>query len=139
MTDNINECDVPILLVTDSAYPLPPWLMTCFKDNGNLTHGQVKFSYQLSQARMVVECAFGQMSRFRCLTKKSEACLEYLPFKVATCCVLDNLCEMREDVLQQNEVLESLGDDNIYDMLDADIEEDAEDVRQALTVFFLRS
>jgi hypothetical protein len=138
VTENIDECDVPIMLVADSAYPLLPWLMTRFKDNGNLNHCQVKFNYQLSRARMVVECAFGQMkSRFRCLMKKSETYLEYLPSKVATCCVLHNLCKMREDALQQDEIVESFNEDNdIYDMLDVDIEGDSEEFRLALTAFF---
>ena len=136
---DVSFCDVPIMLVADSAYPLLPWLMTRFKGNVNLNDSQVKFNYQMSRVRMVVECAFGRMkSRFRCLKKKSETYLEYLPSKVATCncCVLHNLCEMREDVLQQDEIVVNLNDDNnAYDMPD-DIEGDAEELRLALAAFF---
>jgi hypothetical protein len=44
---------------------------------------------------------------------------------------------MREDALQQDEIVESFNEDNdIYDMLDVDIEGDSEEFRLALTPFF---
>ena len=136
-TENIDECDVSIMLVANSSYPLLPWLMMHFKDKGNLNRSQIQFNYQPSRAWMVAECAFGQMkSRFRCLMKKSDTYVEYLTPKVATCCMLHNLCKIR-DMLQQDEIVESFNDDNnIYKILGVDIEGDAEVFRLALTSFF---
>lgn len=94
----ISGVSIPRLLVGDTAYPLLPWLMKGFSDNGKLTSQQVKFNYQLSRARMVVECAFGRLKgRFRCLLKRNDTTLQYLPMKVVSCCVLHNLCELRNE------------------------------------------
>ena len=110
--------------------------MRRFHDNGNLTPGQVKFNYQQSRARMVVECALGRMKcRLRCLQKRSETSLNYLPCKVATCCALHNMCEMRKDVLQEDEV-EDLVNGNENHIKDLQADDNAKELRNALTDFF---
>lgn len=125
------------MLVGDSAYPLLPWLMRRFHDNGNLSPAQVKFNYRQSRARMVVECTLGRMkSRFRCLQKRSETSLNYLPCKVATCCVLHNMCEMREDILREDEI-EGFVDDNENYIMALQDDASAEEFRNALTDFFV--
>lgn len=46
------------MIIGDPAYPLLPWSMKRFSDNGYLTSDQTKFNYRLSGARMVEEGAF---------------------------------------------------------------------------------
>ena len=49
---------------------------------------------------MVVGGAFGRLKcRFRCLLKRNDTSLEKLPFKIAACCTLHNICEwLQNDV-----------------------------------------
>lgn len=42
-------------LISDSAYPNLSWLVTPFKDNGHLTHNEIRFNNDLSSTRVVVE------------------------------------------------------------------------------------
>ena len=105
-TVDIERIQMPIVLLGDPAYPLMPWLMKPFSDNGRLTKEQHTFNYRLSKARMVVENAFGRLKgRWHCLLKRNDSNLKNVPNIVAACCVLHNLCETRcqtfdEDLLQ---------------------------------------
>ena len=46
----INGIEVPIVIVGDPTYPLLPWLMKPFADNGRLTPDARTFNYWLSRA-----------------------------------------------------------------------------------------
>ena len=85
---------MPLLVLGDPAYPLLPWLMKGFPDNGNLNDEQKRFNYRLSRARMVVENAFGRLKgRWRILLKRIDSKLENVQDIIVTCCILHNLCE----------------------------------------------
>ena len=59
---------------------------------------QQHFNSILSSTRMVVEGALGRFKgRFRCLLKRNDNTLKYLPVKIAACCVPHNICEARGD------------------------------------------
>lgn len=65
--------EVGPLLVGDSAYPLSLWLMKPFKQTPTLTESQLHFNRALSQARVVIEQAFGILKgRWRHLYKPLE-------------------------------------------------------------------
>ena len=49
------------------------WLMKPFVHTTYLSRQQKTFNQQLSRARVVVENAFGQQGRWRCLLKKNES------------------------------------------------------------------
>ena len=133
----ISGIHVPPFIIGDPAYPLLPWLITGFSDNGQLSQEQLYFNYQLSRARMVVEGAFGRLKgRFRCLLKRNDTSLEYLPAKISACCVLHNLCELKSvtflEEWENNATnmsdgvdFEQLGDQNL-----------GNDIRDALVNYF---
>nr|XP_039248887.1 protein ALP1-like [Styela clava] len=93
----IQNCDVPLMILGDPAYPLQTWLMKGY--SGSLNPSEESFNVYLSSARNVVEHAFGRLkSRWRCLSKRCDISYKFMPKVVATCCVLHNICEKRKDV-----------------------------------------
>ena len=69
----IGGSEIGPLLVGDSAYPLSVWLMKPFKQTPMLTVSQLRYNRALSQARVVIEQAFGILKgRRRCLYKPIE-------------------------------------------------------------------
>ena len=91
-TKRINGKDIPLLLLGDPAYPLLPWLMKAFINNGHLSAQQKHFNYRLSKARVIIEHTYGRLKeRWRCLLKRLHIDLEFVPELVAACCVLHNI------------------------------------------------
>lgn len=61
-----NLCPQGYNLLGDSAFPLLGWLVTPFRDHGNLTREQLHFNVCLSKTRQVIERSFGLLKcRFR--------------------------------------------------------------------------
>ena len=79
-------------MVADAAFPFSTWLMkpyTC----AILTSEERYFNYRLSRARMVTECAYGQLKgRFRVLYRKSECNEDTTKAITLACIVLHNIC-----------------------------------------------
>ena len=95
--------EIPLLVLGDPAYPLLPWLMKAFPDNGSLSREQKAFNYRLSKARVVVEHAYGRLKgRWRCLLKRNDVLVDDLPKLVAACCVLHNICEIRDESFDED-------------------------------------
>ena len=57
----IQDKNISLFLIGDSAYPLKTFLMKPFAFNTALTNQQKVFNYNLSKARIVVENAFGRL------------------------------------------------------------------------------
>ena len=83
---NLQGVDMPLVILSDPAYPALPWLMKPFPEYAHTTRRQKIYNYCQSRVRMVVENAFGCLKgRWRCLLKIIDC---------AACVVLHNMCEM---------------------------------------------
>ena len=99
----VQSQDIMPYLISDSAYPLLPWLMKPFPHNTALTPAQRKFNYCISRKRIVVENAFGRLkARWRCLRKQNEMRVTNVPAVVLSCCILHNMCEVRREVFLES-------------------------------------
>ena len=92
---------MPLLLAADAAYPLLPWVMKPFPDNGKLNKGRAHDNYHQSRARMVVENGCGRVKgRWRCRVKQNEACLQQMNIMFSTCFILHTICENNRETFQ---------------------------------------
>ena len=92
----ISGVHIPIVILGDPAYLLLSWLMKPYTGTG-LSQVQRRFNYQLSRARVVVECAFGKLKgRWQSILKRSDVRVDFMT-TVVTSCILHNLCEVHKD------------------------------------------
>lgn len=88
----IGEVEMPVVILGDPALLL--WLMKLYM--GSLDSNKKQFKNRLSKCRMVVEYAFGCLKgRFRGPLTRLHLSKFSIPFVVAACCVLHNLCEKK--------------------------------------------
>ena len=99
ISKKLGGIEVPPLILADSAFQLKPWLMkSC--TNAKLTGKERYFTYRLSRARMVTECAYGQLKgRWRILLRKCESLPEEVKMITLACMVLHNICISQGDIL----------------------------------------
>ncbi|KAJ8965734.1 hypothetical protein NQ314_003940 [Rhamnusium bicolor] len=98
-------------LLGDSAYPNLPWLLTPFKDTGNLTRQQKIFNYRHSSARVIVENSFGPLrGRFRRLKFFENNNISFIVECIIATCVLHNICiNMDDQQIETDEPFEPRG------------------------------
>ena len=127
----IGQVEVGPLFVGDSAYPLSLWLMKPFKQTATLTEEQVHYNKALSQARGVVEQAYGILKgQWRNLLKPMEEHISTASTTIMACCVLHNICINVGDPTEIN--LEC--DEDSYSVIIPDDHEQmgASDIRNAI-------
>ena len=87
----------------DSAFPLLGWLVTPFKDYGNLSRNQRLFNVCHSKSRQVIERSFGLLKvRFRRLLRFDASDIKLIINTILSACVLHNICiKMNEENFDQ--------------------------------------
>ena len=93
----IGPHEIQPYLVGDSAYPLSRWLQKPYPE-GTRDPNEIQFNYELSAARVKVECAFGILkSRWRILSYIEESSMRRISRIIVGCAVLHNFCIMNGD------------------------------------------
>ncbi|KAK7410158.1 hypothetical protein VNO78_00707 [Psophocarpus tetragonolobus] len=102
-----------VWVVGGSGYPLLDWVLVPYTQQ-NLTWTQHAFNEKIGQIRRVVKDAFGRLKgRWGCLHKRTEVKLQDLPLVLGACCVLHNICELKNEQIDPG--FFKIGDDYDYD------------------------
>lgn len=90
-------------LLGDGAYPCKRWLITPYRNRGNLTRDQIKFNQILSSTRVIIENSFGILKgRFRRLQFVEMNDISYVVKAIITACILHNICILNQDELDEH-------------------------------------
>ncbi|KAI4455579.1 hypothetical protein MML48_9g00001474 [Holotrichia oblita] len=80
-------------ILGDSAYSIREYLLTPYRNYGNLNNREENYNKKFSGTRVLIENAFGLLkSRFRQLIRVDFHEVDKLSKFVIACCVLHNLC-----------------------------------------------
>ncbi|KAG6498624.1 hypothetical protein ZIOFF_038345 [Zingiber officinale] len=97
----------PYWIVGGAGYPLLDWLLVPYVQE-NLTLEQLTFNERAATAAAVAREAFRRLKgRWGCLRQRTEVKQQDLPLVIGVCCVLHNLCEMRQE--EMGEELQGFG------------------------------
>ena len=103
-----------VWMVGNSGYPLMDWMLVPYTHQ-NLTWTQHTFNEKIEEIQKVAKDSFYRLKkRWGCLQKRTEVKLQELPGVLGACCVLHNICEMR------NEGIEPETDDS-FELFDDEI------------------
>ncbi|KAK7311963.1 hypothetical protein RJT34_10467 [Clitoria ternatea] len=84
-------------VVGGSGYPLLDWVLVPYTQQ-NLTWTQHAFNEKIGEVHRVAKDAFGRLKgRWCCLQKRTEVKLQDLPVVLGACCVLHNICELKNE------------------------------------------
>ncbi|KAJ0864727.1 putative harbinger transposase-derived nuclease domain-containing protein [Helianthus annuus] len=101
-----------ISIVGGSSYPLLDWLLVPYTHQ-NKTWSQHTFNEKIDDVQMIAKDAFMRLKgRWACLQKRTEVKLQDLPVVLGACCVLHNICEINNEVMD---------DDLKFDLFDDEI------------------
>lgn len=94
----INNVNVPVLLIGDSAFRLSRYLLKPYPFKTNQPPNERNFNYHLSKCRRVIENAFGQLkARFRKIGKGLEVAPHNCNVVIKACCLLHNFLKDQQD------------------------------------------
>ncbi|KAM6583505.1 hypothetical protein CsatB_010507 [Cannabis sativa] len=102
-----------VWIVGNSGHPLMDWLLVPYTRQ-NLTWTQHAFNEKVGEVQNVAKEAFARLKgRWSCLQKRTEVKLQDLPVVLGACCVLHNICEMRNEVIDTPTKFEIFDDEMI--------------------------
>ncbi|XP_065292087.2 uncharacterized protein [Dermacentor albipictus] len=108
----ISGTAVPPLILGDQAFPLTVNLIKPFSHRAQSSEEQRLFFYNLSEARRIVENAFGRLkARFRFILKRMECNIDNARLVIRACCALNNVCEHFGDTVLQHWLVEAQNND----------------------------
>ncbi|KAB1209361.1 putative nuclease HARBI1 [Morella rubra] len=86
-----------VWVVGNSGHPLTDWVLAPYTHQ-NLTWCQHAFNEKIGEVQRVAKEAFARLKgRWSCLQKRTEVKLQELPVVLGACCVLHNICEIRNE------------------------------------------
>ncbi|KAE8658164.1 Lactoylglutathione lyase / glyoxalase I family protein [Hibiscus syriacus] len=88
-----------VWVVGNKGYPLMDWVLVPYSHQ-NLTWAQHGFNDKIGEIEKVAKDAFARLKRrWSCLQKRTDMKLQDLPIVLGACCVLHNICEMRNETM----------------------------------------
>ncbi|KAK7411901.1 hypothetical protein VNO78_03345 [Psophocarpus tetragonolobus] len=101
-----------VWIVGNAGHPLMDWVLVPYT-HPNLTWAQHAFNEKIEEIQGVAKQAFARLKgRWGCLQKRTEVKLQDLPVVLGACCVLHNICEMRNEEMDSDWAFE-LHDDQM--------------------------
>ncbi|KAG5547191.1 hypothetical protein RHGRI_013009 [Rhododendron griersonianum] len=127
-----------VWIVGNSGYPLMDWVLVPYA-HMPLMWTQHEFNEKAGKIQRVANEAFLRLKgRWSCLQKRTEVKLQDLPLVIGACCVLHNICEMRNEAMDPAETSFDLFDDEIVPEINSARSVDAMRARdQIADSFFL--
>ncbi|XVF48702.1 hypothetical protein PTKIN_Ptkin03bG0211100 [Pterospermum kingtungense] len=102
-----------VWIVGNSGYPLMDWVLVPYTQQ-HLTWTQHAFNEKIGEIQRVAKEAFGRLKgRWCCLQKRTEVKLQDLPVVLGACCVLHNICEMRNEGIDPELKIELVDDEMV--------------------------
>ncbi|XWS26659.1 hypothetical protein CRYUN_Cryun26dG0049300 [Craigia yunnanensis] len=102
-----------VWVVGSKGYPLMDWVLVPYTHQ-NLTWAQHAFNEKIGEIEKVAKEAFARLKgRWSCLQKRTEVKLQELPVVLGACCVLHNICEMRNEEMDPELKFELFDDEMI--------------------------
>ncbi|KAF7830444.1 protein ALP1-like [Senna tora] len=100
-------------IVGSSGYPLMDWVLVPYTQQ-NLTWTQHAFNEKIGEVQKAAKDAFARLKgRWCCLQKRTEVKLQDLPVVLGACCVLHNICEMRNEEIDPELKFELVDDEMV--------------------------
>ncbi|KAH6761332.1 nuclease [Perilla frutescens var. hirtella] len=100
-------------IVGGSGYPLMDWVLVPYSQQ-NLTWTQHAFNEKIGEMTKIAKDSFARLKgRWGCLQKRTEVKLQDLPVVLGACCVLHNICEMKNEKLDPSLEFELVDDEMV--------------------------
>lgn len=88
-------------LLGDKAYNIQPCIMVPYRNNGNLNHELLRYNTVHSSSRMIEQTNASLKGRFRSLLDKLPfKRTDLIPYYVIACCILHNICILKNDLIE---------------------------------------
>ncbi|KAK4372897.1 hypothetical protein RND71_008281 [Anisodus tanguticus] len=102
-----------VWIVGSSGYPLMDWVLVPYTQQ-HLTWTQHAFNEKIGEVQRIGKEAFVRLKRrWSCLQKRTEVKLQDLPVVLGACCVLHNICEMRNEEMDPELNFELVDDEMV--------------------------
>ncbi|PQM37776.1 protein ALP1-like [Prunus yedoensis var. nudiflora] len=102
-----------VWIVGSSGYPLMDWVLVPYTQQ-HLTWTQHAFNEKIGEIQNAAKDAFARLKgRWYCLQKRTEVKLQDLPVVLGACCVLHNICELRNEEIEPELRFELVDDEMV--------------------------